>query len=164
MSSVWIINSHAVSMSLERYQLLKHHKYSVPINYLLPIVFLGTYKVAIKCSKIKKLTLSVLFCSVTNNIQFKTEWLWWNTEHVELMLHSHLQGHILLKTHRLLKWISSQESRCITLLWQQAGKEIYSCEVKSANKPTRSQYTHYHWHLWYLALQSRKSKENISTL
>jgi len=62
-------------MSLERYQLLKHHKYSVPINYLLPIVFLGTYKVAIKCSKIKKLTLSVLFCSVTNNIQFKTEWL-----------------------------------------------------------------------------------------
>jgi len=74
------------------------------------------------------------------------------------MLHSHFQGHILLKTHRSLKWISSRESRCITLLQQQAGKEICSCEVKSANKPTRCQYTHYHWHLGYLALQSENPK------
>ena len=74
------------------------------------------------------------------------------------MLHSHLQGHILLKTHRSLKWLSSRESRCITLLWQQAGKQIYSCEVNSANKPTISQWPHYHWHLGYLALQSENPK------
>jgi hypothetical protein len=79
MSSVRIINSHVVSMSLEGNQLLKHHQYSVLINVIIYwLVFLGTYKVAIKCGKIKKLTVvSVLFCCVTNNIQSKTKWLWW---------------------------------------------------------------------------------------
>jgi hypothetical protein len=133
-------------------------------NYLLAIVF-GTYKMAIKCGKIKKLrVVSVLTCYVTNNIQSKTKWLWWKTEHAELMLHSHLQGHILLKTYKSFKWISPRESRWITLMWQQVGKKIYSCEVKSANKPKRSQCTQYHWHMGYLALQSRKSKGNISPL
>jgi hypothetical protein len=63
-------------------------------NYLLATVLLGTYKVAIKCGKIKKLTVvSVLFCYVTNNTQFKTKWLWWKIEHEDMILHSHLQGH-----------------------------------------------------------------------
>jgi len=73
-------------------------------------------------------------------------------------------GPHLTEGTQIIKWISPQESRCITLLRKQAGKQIYSCEFKSANKPKRSQCTQYHWHLGYLALESRTSKGNISPL